>query len=105
MPNPAEQLSFEAFTALVNETFSLRGNDQSEISVRLRSVKSLGCNVEKARGGRESFSLFFTAPPTAPLAQGIHVFSHPAIGSHPLFLVPIGRDAEGLHLEVIFNFA
>jgi hypothetical protein len=105
MPKPAEQLSLEAFTPLVNDTFYLVANDQPEIPVRLSAVKSLGWNIAEERGGRESFSLLFCAPPTATLSQGICVFTHPAIGSHSLFQVPVGRDAEGLHLEVIFNFA
>lgn len=42
--------------------------------------------------------------PSAPvIAQGTYSLLHPDHGSLPLFIVPIGRDAESVHYEITFN--
>ena len=44
---------------------------------------------------RMQFSLLFRGPSEPLLPQGTYVVTHDAIGEQHLFLVPIGRDAEG----------
>jgi hypothetical protein len=40
--------------------------------------------------GVEQFSLIFHAPAGAVIPEGTHAFHHPALGSLPLFVVPVG---------------
>lgn len=37
------------------------------------------------------------------LPQGIHRLRHPVLGEFDLFLVPVGRDRDGLLYEAVFN--
>lgn len=62
---------------------------------------------EVAEGGAsetfEQFSLKFRGPANLPFAQGMHSFSHPALGPFELFIVPVGRDAEAMYYEAAFS--
>jgi len=50
-----------------------------------------------------NFSLEFVAPTDTPPEQGIYRLEDDELGSMDLFLVPVARDAEGLHFEAVFN--
>lgn len=89
----------------MGEAFTLDGRGLAEIPVKLSEARSLGFNTPAERGGRESFALLFHAPASARVPQGTYEFSHPRFGTHGLFLVPLGPDAQGMRLEVIFNFS
>lgn len=52
---------------------------------------------------QERFSLTFLAPLEAPVEQGIYQLEHEQLGTGRLFLVPIGRDENGLSYEAVFN--
>lgn len=51
---------------------------------------------------RLQFSLVFRGPEGSALPQGIYRLSHAELGELDLFLVPIGRDAEGTRYEAAF---
>lgn len=51
---------------------------------------------------RQQFSLLFRGPAEPQLPQGTYAVTHDAIGEQHLFLVPIGRDAEGVRYEAAF---
>lgn len=52
---------------------------------------------------RLPFSLVFRARTPKHLPQGMFALSHERFGRLDVFLVPVGRDAEGLLLEAVFN--
>jgi hypothetical protein len=56
-------------------------------------------------GKRQSFSLRFRTPPGWECRQGTYALGHPTLGELAIFLVPVGRDATGMELEAVFNFA
>lgn len=89
---------------LVGATFSLRAGDGNELAIVLSEADSLGFNRARENGGRESFSLVFHAPNGTRLAQGTYELSHPQLGRHALFAVPLGPDVRGMRLQVVFNF-
>ena len=56
-----------------------------------------------ARAGWECFSLLFEGPDPPVFGQGTYRTEHPAIGTFPLFVVPVWTDAEGQHYEAVIN--
>ena len=52
---------------------------------------------------RQPFGLVFRGPLEPVLPQRIYRLAHPVVGTHDLFLVPIGRKPEGLEYEAIFT--
>jgi hypothetical protein len=52
---------------------------------------------------RQPFGLVFRGPAEPLLPQSIYRLAHPRLGSHDLFLVPIGRKPEGVEYEAIFT--
>lgn len=102
-PEPA-QILFRDFQPRVGESFTLHAGTQPAVALQLSAATSLGFNTPPERGGRESFSLIFHAPAAWRGRQGIYTVTHPQLGEHAIFLVPIGVDARGMRLEAIFNF-
>jgi hypothetical protein len=49
------------------------------------------------------FSLVFRGPLDQPLEQGLCPLAHDALGNADLFLVPVGREADGFRYEAVFN--
>jgi hypothetical protein len=86
------------FEANLNTAFSVKLGDSVETSVQLISVtKSVPSPTF------ESFSLLFTGAKDGELEQNVYDVSHNALGDFALFLVPVGRDAEGCKYEAVFN--
>ncbi|MBN9518956.1 hypothetical protein J0H58_10625 [bacterium] len=52
---------------------------------------------------RHPFSLVFRACAAGYLPQGTFVLTHDRLGRLDVFLVPVGRDADGWLLEAVFN--
>jgi hypothetical protein len=51
---------------------------------------------------RQPFSLVFRVRTSLHLPQGTYPLAHDRLGRLDIFLVPVGRDADGLLLEAIF---
>lgn len=73
------------------------GNGQSA-ELELVSVTDLGSSPRQIQ-----FSVVFLGPLTAPIQQGVYRVEHDKLGDLDLFLVPIGRDKDGVRYEAIFN--
>lgn len=64
--------------------------------------------VEVSKGGhpgpgREPFSLTFSGPLEPFLPQATYSFEHELLGALDIFIVPVGRDAESVQYEAVFN--
>lgn len=105
MPVSVETITLDDFRAHLGESFSLSTPSGQTITAQLAEVNDLGSNRPHDARLRHSFSLMFYAPATQRLSQGIYPLQHPQLGSLELFVVPVGLDARGLQLQVIFNFA
>jgi hypothetical protein len=68
------------------------------VTVELVSISDLR---ETAR--QRMFSLVFRGPVEQPLEQGLYPMTHAVLGAESLFLVPIGREADGFRYEAVFN--
>jgi hypothetical protein len=49
------------------------------------------------------FQLKFRGPGPGYLPQQIHLLQNDKLGTHPLFLVPVGRINDGFLYQAIFN--
>ena len=80
----------------------LHQNFQCEGSVEIQLVQ---CNSLKAHAGamREPFSLIFRGPAATFLPQKTYELKNAETEPVAVFLVPVGRDAEGFLYEAVFN--
>ena len=97
MLDPA-RLKHATFAPHVNSIFRV-GNQHSVIT----ELELVEVSEMKESPRNESFSILFRGPAGSPLAQGIYDFDHNAIGSFPLFIVPVAKDDQGMVYEAVFN--
>ena len=58
----------------------------------------------RSGGGFQRFSVIFHGPVEPPLVQGNYTFHHDALGSFPLFIVPLlESNAERMVYEACFS--
>jgi hypothetical protein len=50
-----------------------------------------------------AFSVIFRGPLEQPFGQGMYPIRHARMGQVDLFLVPVGREADGMRYEAVFN--
>jgi hypothetical protein len=93
-----EQMSQQMFVDNVKSKFTVRNAHGNTFELDLVEVIDHGSTRKQ-----EQFSLMFTGPVNAPAAQGIYDLQHEKLGAFQLFLVPVARDAQGLHYEAVIN--
>ena len=93
-----EQIPKSVFADNVKTKFRIYREAASPVEVELVEV-SKGESSPK----QEYFSLFFRGPLDQFLSQRSYQVEHEKLGRFDLFLVPIGKDAEGFHYEAVFN--
>jgi hypothetical protein len=77
------------FQPHLGDDFSVLPTDGSaRVRVRLAKVLEKPPTRDVSR-----FTLIFHGRSSQPLADGIHAFRHPALGSFSIFISPIGADA------------
>lgn len=100
MAHTLRQLTRGSFEPLLRQRFACRAGDHA-LELELVEVKKLG---EAPRPNmREPFSLIFEGPGAPSLVQGTYPLTHAALGEQPLFLVPVGRDAQRTTYQAIFT--
>jgi hypothetical protein len=93
-----DMLHYEDYEPHLNSKFTVRLQNDSTMDLELTQVE------EKSPSPRqEQFALTFRAPLDAPLEQQIFNLHHEQLGDGLVFLVPIGKDAEGITYEAVFN--
>ncbi len=93
-----EKLTQDMFAAQLNTTFRASLPDSGIAELQLYEVAE-GLSTPT----QEQFSLFFHGPRETNLGQGTFALDHDQMGAFPLFLVPIGPDAEGMRYQAVFN--
>jgi hypothetical protein len=94
-------ITYESFAPHVNSVFTLK---LGESSIDLSLVELRKLPFKPFRGMmREPFSLFFRSASQVVLPQRIYPFSHGGMGRLDIFIVPIGREPEGIVYEAVFN--
>jgi hypothetical protein len=97
-----ESFTADTFRPHLDENFRM---DRNGVVLRLRSVDDWSERAGPGAAGRERapFSLVFHAAEGPVYPQGIYPLEHDVLGNFALFMVPIGRDAEGVKYEAVFT--
>jgi hypothetical protein len=101
-----ETFTIATFAEQEGSTFRLSLASGETLNATLLQVTTLsakGPSGEELPRKRTPFSLIFRVPAPGRFEQKIYKMEHPVIGTFELFLVPIGRDAEGYRCEAIFT--
>lgn len=86
-----------AFGDATGTVFRVQVDDERWVEVTLVEVEHAD-----RRPGWETFSLLFVGPRDS-FPQATYAVKHGALGSFPLFLVPIATDEGGQRYEAVFN--
>jgi hypothetical protein len=93
-----EQLTRGDFEDLPTGALSVEHTD-SVLAMEVLEVRDLPTGSPRAK----PFAVVLAGPATPVLPQRIHALNHPRHGRLELFMVPIGRDAQRVRYELIFN--
>jgi hypothetical protein len=97
-----EPLLFEDFADKVDDVFTVAEPDAPAIPLTLTEAAAL-----PARYGlpnmRPPFSLVFLGRDPRVLPQKLYRLEHAGMGVVTIFLVPIGKDAQGVSYQATFN--
>jgi hypothetical protein len=98
----APLLTLGMFADKVGHAFALDEPGAPPIELTLTEAEALPMHNLPA-GHREPFSLLFTTTSKLVLPQRTYALRHAALGAVSVFLVPIGRDADTVTYQAIFN--
>jgi hypothetical protein len=96
-----DKLTIDMFAARLGETFRLQVEPERMLDLELVQVTPL--KGQAGPSGREPFSIVFRGPSNAVAPQRIYPLAHDTMGTHELFIVPIGPDQRGMLYEAIFS--
>ena len=90
------------FDPHLNQSFELTLAAGERLSLELIQTRALGSEtVPHAK--RKPFALVFRGPSSPALPQQIYPLENPAFARLEIFLVPVGKDGEGIHYEAVFT--
>jgi hypothetical protein len=97
-----KQLVLEDFADKVGSAFLLNEQGLDGMSLTLQEAEALNPAMG-LRGARPPFSLIFVGKDPRVLPQRIYQMEHEKLGEIALFLVPVGKNAEGVSYQATFN--
>jgi len=96
-------LHFEDFEKLVGGAFTICDAEGApRIALTLSEATPLSAH-HGVEGVRPPFSLIFLGPGDVILPQNLYQLQHDALGAITILLVPVGRDAQGVSYQSLFN--
>jgi hypothetical protein len=104
-PRVLEDFTIETFADRVGEHFRVLV-DESALDAELIEATALASAAGEQSalpGDRTPFSIVFRGPQEPILPQRIYRFEHQALGAFEIFVVPIGRDGDGVRYEAVFT--
>ncbi|HYA05708.1 MAG TPA: hypothetical protein VEF90_07435 [Xanthobacteraceae bacterium] len=96
------RLVFEDFSDKVGDIFAISEDGVPAIALKLTEATPLN-PAWAPRGARPPFSLLFVAEDPRVLPQRIYRMAHQALGDLAIFIVPVGKDAQGVTYQATFN--
>lgn len=95
------QMVLETFASVARETFDL---NMGEASLPLTLVEVTPLPAHPFPGMiRPPFSLIFRNASQVVLPQKLYTLKNARLGRMDIFLVPVGRDREGVLYQAVFN--
>lgn len=99
------RLKSSDFEPLLNRTFQIHYGNGETLPVTLAEV-SVGENPSSSDENGEPyypFSLVFQSTITNYLPQHTYRIEHERLGSHEIFIVPLGPNAQGMRYQAVFS--
>ncbi|HKO59362.1 MAG TPA: hypothetical protein VJ276_26075 [Thermoanaerobaculia bacterium] len=97
------ELTYDNVLPHVGSTFRIDFPERP-VELKLTRVDHLREKHTSKRLFRDSFALVFTGPADVMLQQGMYPMHHPTLGGElQIFIVPVGRDEEGVQYEAVFT--
>ena len=96
------QLVYEEFADKVGGIFAITEANMPSVPLVLKEAKPLN-PAWGLRGVRPPFALMFLARQSIVLPQKIYRLKNDRLGEVEIFLVPVGKDAEGVSYQATFN--
>lgn len=94
----ADPLTLDLFAGQLYTRFHLELERNDHAELQLIRTFDLGSTQT-----HEQFSILFCGPDGQVLPQRIYRLRHADLGTLELFLVPVGRDPQGVLYEAVFN--
>jgi hypothetical protein len=94
----ADELTLGTFAPVVGDVFEVDAGEAGTLKLKL--VEAIAAPDPNAP--REPFVLTFKGPVEPVLAQQTVPLRHGSLGTLEIFVVPVGRDAEGATYEAVF---
>jgi len=95
-------LMLEDFAGLLDDVFVV--SEQGAPAIPLILTEAEAAPAGHARpGARPPFSLIFAARDPRVMMQKIYRLQHDGLGAVEIFLVPIGKNADGVQYQAMFN--
>lgn len=94
------ELTLDVWSGLVGDSLLLQFDDGSSVDLRVTAAEPAPGDPARNAG---AYSVLFAGPEDPYLPQQIWPLSHPDIGEHQIFLVPIGQDDSGYQYEAVFS--
>ena len=91
-----ERLAMSRLRGAVGSDFDVLGGDGATAAVALNLTE---VNERPAPPGYEQYSALLRGPLSPELKQATYALRHPDFGTLPLFIVPVGRDRDGVIYE------
>jgi hypothetical protein len=96
------QLGLEDFVDKVGTAFALKEEVMAVSGLMLESAEAVK-SQPASPGARAPFSLIFRGPDASVLPQGNYQLHHDGLGDIAIFIVPVGKDPEGVEYQALFN--
>lgn len=92
-------LSHESFKNHLNSPFHTRSDSGQTVALDLVLVSDI-----RVQGPFESYSVEFQGSGEIFLKQKTYEITHESMGTHPVFLVPVGKTENGYQYQAVFSF-
>ena len=91
------------FAKNVDTNFRIELEESGHMDLKLVAVTPRRIEPHE-QPGMERFSAVFSGPLDFFLPQQTYHMSHPEMGEFDVFLVAIGREADGFRYEAVYNY-
>jgi hypothetical protein len=93
--------TYEGFASHLNGVFDVRVGSGTVEMTLVQATKGKARDWEGLR--KEPFSLIFKCANPVVLPQKTYPFERPGFGKMDIFIVPVGRERDGIVYQAVFN--